>query len=45
MNSYLQQGDGELVCVEVLEVLAEVVVEEPGGKALQHLEDVSRKDC
>ena len=39
----LQQRDGELVGVEVLEVLAEVVVEEPGGQALQHDEDVSRR--
>ena len=32
-----QQRDGELVRVEVLQVLAQVVVEEPGRESLQHV--------
>ena len=35
-----QQGDAELGGVEQLEVFAQVVVQEPGGKALQHLDSV-----
>lgn len=32
----LEQSDGQLVGVQVLQVLAEVVVQEPGGKTLKH---------
>ncbi len=32
----LQKGDGKLSRVQVLEVLAQVVVEEPGDEPLQH---------
>lgn len=33
-----QKGDGELICVQVTDILAEVCIQYPGNKSLQHYE-------
>ena len=39
----LQKCDGQLVRVEILEIVSQVVVEEPGGPTLQHGESVNAR--
>ena len=35
-----EKGDAQLVRVQVLQVLAQIIVQEPGGQALQHSEAI-----